>query len=452
MIGKRPAERVLDAPGVPFGIEYLYHPTADRYADVGTEFSGPMGITVRVPKLGVARNYTVEPGQTLPVEGTPYTLTIGDQQSMPLISKGYEGSMSNSLMVGVEKKAQGEKGAGIAEKEKSTTSTPLPLTPLPSGTEGLRFNRMVLARYPERSPDFIAAPDGKQKRIQDRVDNDIQITFEDASRDQFWIVERLDRPMELIHRLAGGHVERFVVEVGKPLGVKVSTVPMTVTVLERAARVVATPVPRIIPVERRERSISAMEAMQSSVIEMEVSGQWSVVSGQKGERWTKKVYVPFSQFAQIGEPPGGKQPALVDVPGVGRVGFILATTRRELPSVVTLADFKAVKYAGAENSYENYVSTLAVKDKGTGEGRTLVAELNAPASDHGLYYFQSAWDGEDAAPAERRFSVIGVGNRPGIDVMIVGAALMIAGIGYSFYVKPVLLKLKKESLARWATQ
>ena len=39
--------------------------------------------------------------------------------------------------------------------------------------------------------------------------------------------------MELIHRIAGGHVERFAVEVGKPLAVKVSTVPMTVTVLER---------------------------------------------------------------------------------------------------------------------------------------------------------------------------------------------------------------------------
>ncbi len=275
------------------------------------------------------------------------------------------------------------------------------------------------------------------------MDNDIQLTFADASRDQFWIIERLDRPLELVHRLAGGRVERFAVEVGKPVSVKVSTVPMAVTVLERAARVVPTPVPVVIPVERRQRSISAMEAMQSSVIEMEFC---------MGGFVREHIYVPFSQFAQIGDPPGGKQPTVLQVPGVGRVAFILATTRRELPSIVTLTDFKAVKYAAAENSYKNYISTLAVKDKANGEARTLVAELNAPASDHGLYYFQSAWDGEDQAPAERRFSVIGVGNRPGIWIMIVGAALMIAGIGYSFYVKPILLNVKKQSVARWVQE
>ncbi len=119
LVGKSPAARVLDAPGVPFGIEYLYHPTPERYADVTTEFTGPVGITVRVLKLGVNRNYTVEAGQTIPVEGTPYTLTIGEQQAMPLISKGYEGSMSNSLMVAVERK----------DAEKTTA-----------------FNRMALSR------------------------------------------------------------------------------------------------------------------------------------------------------------------------------------------------------------------------------------------------------------------------------------------------------------------
>ncbi len=433
LIGKRPADRVLDAPGAPFGIEYLYHPSAERIEDLATEFPGPAGVIVRVPKLGIVRCYPADPGTTVAVEGTPYTLTFGDQQTMPLISKGYEGSMSNSLMVTVKKSGQWSVVSGQKDGKAE------------------EFNRMVLTRYPERSPDFVTGADGKQKRIQDRVDNDIQIDFEDASRDQFWIVDPLDRPMELIHRRAGsaaagggggGGVERLPITVGKPLEVKVSTVPMTVTVLERALGMVATPVPVIIPVERRERSISAMDVMQNSVVEMEVSGQ-------RGE-WKKRVFVPFSQFAQVGDPPGGRQPGVIEVPGFGRVGFLLSTVRRELPSAVTLADFHAVKYPGAENSYENYISTLAVKDKADGAERTLVAQLNDPASDHGLYYFQSAWDGDDHAPPERRFSVIGVGNRPGIHFMILGAILMIAGIGYSFYVKPILLNVKKQAVARWA--
>jgi hypothetical protein len=48
------------------------------------------------------------------------------------------------------------------------------------------------------------------------------------------------------------------------------------------------------------------------------------------------------------------------------------------------------------------------------------------------------------------FSILGVGNRPGIWTMIVGAALMLTGIGYAFYVKPILLKYKKAQLAAWA--
>jgi hypothetical protein len=34
--------------------------------------------------------------------------------------------------------------------------------------------------------------------------------------------------------------------------------------------------------------------------------------------------------------------------------------------------------------------------------------------------------------------------------MILGALLMILGIGYAFYVKPILLKVKKQQLAEWA--
>ena len=248
LIGKRPADRVLDAPGAPFGIEYLYHPTQERINELATEFPGPVGVTVHVPKLNITRTYTAEPGATVHVEGTPYTLTFGDQTTMPLISKGYEGAMSNSLMVSVTR---------TDAPGKTTT-----------------FNRMVLTRYPERSPDFVTGADGKQQRIQDRVDNDIAIDFEDASRDQFWIVDPLDRPMELIHRRAGGgegSIERLPISVGKPLQVKVSTVPMTVTVLERALGMIGSPIPVIIPPERRERSISAMDAMQNSVVELELT-------------------------------------------------------------------------------------------------------------------------------------------------------------------------------------
>jgi hypothetical protein len=415
LVANSPAARVLDFPDDPngfFGVEYLYHPTAERLAEVTAPLEGPLGLTVRVPGKGVEKTYTVTPGQTIAVEGTPYTLKVaGVQPAMQLVSKGYEGTTSNSLMVQVTKK----------EGEKETT-----------------FNRMALFRYPERSPDFITGPDGKQKRVQDRVDNDIQIVFDDAQRDQFWVVEGEDGKLELVQRAAGGKVTRTPVKVGEggAVATQVRSVPMTVSVLERTQMKRGLEV-HVIP-ESQRKSGTAMDAMQRSAVEMEVA---------KGDARVEKVFVPFVQFAQVGEEPGA-HPTVVDVPGAGKVGLLLSNTRRELPSTVKLANFEAIKYPGATNTYEDYVSTLEVKDKGSGQTETLVARLNAPAENHGLYYFQAAWDG-NLWPGQR-FSVLGVGNRPGIKVMILGALLMILGIGYAFYVKPILLKVKKQQLAEWA--
>ncbi len=416
LVANSPAARVLDFPDDPngfFGVEYLYHPTAERLAEITAPLEGPLGLTVRVPGKGVDKTYTVTPGQTISVAGTPYTLKVaGVQPAMELVSKGYEGTMSNSLMVQVTKK----------EGEKETT-----------------FNRMALFRYPERSPDFITGPDGKQKRVQDRVDNDIQIVFHDAQRDQFWVVEGTDGKLELVQRAAGGKVTRTPVQAGEGGAVaQVRTVPLTVSVLERTQMHRGLEV-HVIP-EAQRKSGTAMDAMQRSAVEMELG---------KGDARVEKVFVPFVQFAQVGELPGA-HPTVVEVPGAGKVGLLLSNTRRELPSRVKLANFEPIKYPGATNTFADYVSTLEVTDKGGGQTETMVARLNAPAENHGLYYFQAAWDG-NLWPGQR-FSVLGVGNRPGIKVMILGALLMILGIGYAFYVKPVLLKVKKQQLAEWASR
>ena len=158
--------------------------------------------------------------------------------------------------------------------------------------------------------------------------------------------------------------------------------------------------------------------------------------------------MPFVQFAQIGEPPLGREPTVIDVPGVGKIGLLLSTTRRELPVNVKLTDFHAIKYRGAMNSYEDFVSSIQFTDKKSGRVQAATARLNEPAANGGIYYFQSGWGGENVAPG-KQFSILGVGNRPGLHVMTLGAILIVIGIGYSFYVKPVLLKAKKESLAVW---
>jgi hypothetical protein len=426
LVGSNPAGRLLEAENLPLSVEYLYHPDAERLRDLQASFDGPMGITVRIPSLKIERIYTVRPGEKIVVEGSPYTLEPMNLQQMPMASKGYEGTASTALTVGVTRR----------EPDGST----------------FEFQRMSLFRYPERSPDFVMQ-NGQLTRKQEGVDHNIQIDFHDASKPQVWIVEEQSGAFELIVRDEKGKSHTQELKVGDtavPLGLAMMP-GLKLRVVERAADSVAEYAPFIVPNEQRPRSQMAMEVLQMSMVELQMSG------GTGNSAWTKNhIYVPFSAYAAIareGDPPGvGEKPTVVDIPGAGKVGLLLSTVKRPLPSSITLARFDPVHYPGATRAYEDYVSTLSARNHATGEERTIVAHLNNPAIDQGLYYFQSAWDGDDHAPPEKRFTVIGVANRPGIWLMTLGAILIIVGIGYAFYVKPMLLKRKKDYLARWAAR
>ncbi|MCL2648395.1 MAG: cytochrome c biogenesis protein ResB [Phycisphaerales bacterium] len=151
------------------------------------------------------------------------------------------------------------------------------------------------------------------------------------------------------------------------------------------------------------------------------------------------LYVPFEQFVEVDL--RGPEPREREV-GDG-FWFRFSALRRELPVEVKLTDFKAVKYAGAMDTYEDFVSTLEFTDKRTGEVKESLAHLNHPAMSHGFCFFQAAWDGKEEALPGERYSVLGVGNRPGLMTMTIGAILAFVGIGYAFYVKPILLRARR---------
>lgn len=409
LLASSPAQRVLEG-NFAFSVEYLYHPDAQRIKDLQTSFDSSAAITVRIPKLNIDRTYALKDDKPIAVEGSPYTLTPTNVVTMAMASEGYKGSASSILSVEVQRK--------------DADST-------------FNFRRDCVFRFPEISPDFV---NGVRKQA--GVDHDIQIVFQDASQTRMWIVQAADDTLSLITRTPDG--KSTTQPLAGPVTISHPDLPtgkVTLSVMDRASNTFVVMKPDVIPPEQRPRGQSVMEIMQLSMIDLEVSqGPWTL----------PHVYVPFSPYAAIGDPPIGRQPAVVKLPDGTQFGLLLATTRRALPTTLTLTDFKAVKYPGAQRAYQDYISQLSAQDPGQSESRALVAHLNNPAADHGLYYFQSAWDGDDNAPAAKRFSVIGVGNRPGMPVMILGASLVILGVGFAFYLKPLLLKAKKDALAKWA--
>jgi hypothetical protein len=419
LFARTPAERLLES-NLPFAVEYLRHPATQRVRDLQTSFAGSAALTVRLAKLGIERTYVVHEGTPIQIEGSPYTLTPRQIQEMPMLSKGYENTGSTALVVDVERR---------------------------EGPSVVRFRRDCLFRYPERSPDFVEE-NGRQVRRQDGVDPDIQMVFHDAAQAQAWIVEADDGALALIVRGTDGTSTTRVLEdrALEVLPKERGGDGIELRIARRVENAVPVLQPQIVPAEHRPRGQTVMEVNRLSMLDVEVdAGGWR----------QPHVFVPFFPYGMPGERPANDQPAILDLPaGNGRpaqrVALLLSTVRRALPSMLTLTRFEPVKYAGARSRYQDYFSTLMAQSRGSGERRTLVTHLNNPASDQGYFYFQAAWDGDDNAPPERRFSVIGVGNHPGVWLLVAGAVLIVLGIGYAFYVKPILLRLKKESLARWA--
>ena len=119
-----------------------------------------------------------------------------------------------------------------------------------------------------------------------------------------------------------------------------------------------------------------------------------------------------------------------------------------LPTPLTLKKLDLVHYPGGKGEMglmRNVSSVMELVDRSTGERMPVVASLNEP-----VYYrngqwifFQAGYDPQGA------WSLIGVGNRPGVMVMITGCVLIVIGLLYAFYVKPIIIrKMKANALAR----
>jgi hypothetical protein len=415
LIASSPAGRVAESDQFPFSIEYLYHPTPQRVRDVTASFSGPQGLTVRIPRLNIERTLAAEKGRPIPIEGSAYTLLPDEVLTMPMLSAGYERARSSALTIHITRKNA-------------------------DGT-ALQFDRMAVYRYPERSPDFIEQ-NGQRIRKQDGVDPDIQVVFHDAAQAEFRVLEDEAGKLTFVARAPGGATTTRPISPNEnvDLGLK-GFAGLQFRIVAHTANAVSEMAPRFLDPRQRPRSLTAMEVIRLSMLQLAIENE-----GFK----KPDIYVPFAEYANTSAPPVGKPPTIVEIPGLGRIALVFSTTQRELPSDLQLTAFDPVKYQGAMQTYADYISTLRVTDHATSQAHTMQARLNSPAEDHGLYYFQAGWDGQDDPPTAARFSVLGVGNRPGIKVMVLGALMIILGTAYAFYIKPILLNLKKQQLAAWA--
>lgn len=197
-----------------------------------------------------------------------------------------------------------------------------------------------------------------------------------------------------------------------------------------------------IPVEQRNSGIRGGAAQ---VVRVRVT---------RGD-WSGEALVPFAEFPPTEQAAQWSSPLLVPQAGGSELGggnprahsvsFQLGYRWREdLPVSVCLKDFELVGYGPNTDVQRDFRSTLQVG--GDGWDETVTVSLNHPfrfkdREGRNWIVSQSFWDSDGVEQLGRaRWTGLGVGTREGLGVSVVGCGMMVAGLLWAFYVKPVLLR------------
>lgn len=476
-----PAHRVADTPA--FAIEYLAPDAGalatglpeDPTAALSLPDAGLWGLWVRVPgaptlpegpesppattpgALGdspaTGLLWTVEPGRILEVAGYRLEITdISPEPPFPIVTEGYRGATSPVAQVRI--------------------------TP-PASADAQPYTRWVYARYPEINQDLLElSPQQMADGMQGRRDADpaLDIRLIDASKLQVTIREALTpaRAGAVTIRQRGGGVRTIdVPDLARPFEIL-----QGVTLELSDAWPHAEAFERPVPIPTTEQDRQTIGTHQNAMVAIEVS-----IQGRPN--WRQVVWLAFTQYADL----QGDRAKDVVLPDGRRLRLMFGRLQHRLPGFrVGLLDFEMLAYdhRGAPRDYQSRVRVEPLIDA---QGRAAfepfdhVTKLNAPLTAPFLWdprrpliqniagrlaagldpdqfkFSQAGWDSEGWRESQSaadqgllprpiaRFTILGVGNNPGIHVIALGGILMALGIPWAFYVKPWLVRRRRDQLA-----
>jgi len=480
-----PAHRAADTPA--FAIDYRTQPTSaldtaiEPTLELGLPDAGFWGLWVRVPGEPPAASgasagqlWTLEPGRVLDVAGYRLEVTaITPEPPFPIVTEGYRGATSSVAQVRV---------------------TPPTLEGQPAPTP---YTRWVYSRFPEINQDLLELTEEQTATgmpARRAADPSIDLRLIDASKLHVTIIEGSVAPAPLaVPASAAGQprppdrVPGRVVIRQRGGGIRTLDLPdlstpfeilpnVTLTLTDRWAHAEA--FERPVPVPPREQDREAVGTHQKAMVAIEVS----LLTRPD---WKRIVWLPFVQYLELGV----EQAKTIDLPDGRRVRLIFGRRQHRLPGFqLRLGDFQMLAYdhRGAPRDYQSIVIVEPTADDETRADFAPfahVTKLNAPLTAPWIWdnqrplptniagrlaaglnpeqfkFSQAGWDAEGWRDSQTlvdqgimprpiaRFTILGVGNAPGIHVIALGGILMALGTPWAFYVKPWLVRRGRDQLA-----
>jgi hypothetical protein len=299
-----------------------------------------------------------------------------------------------------------------------------------------------VADDPSKTRDFAGGADSMGHSQTTPLDEGIDMRYQpgDAARPPVTIIAGPDpQQLRLMVALAGSEPVIEPLEIGRETPIA-SGISLTVELY--AAHTQLESKPAIVPVAQRDPDMKE----QLSMVRVAVPG-----AAQSGPRW-----VPYSHyvFDDTFDPASQMlrrfpmRPATIALDDGRMIEVLLSRRRLPLPAPVVLEDFKITSHVGGftgeSASIRDWTSIVRFVDE-SASGTPRDVSVNQPIERDGFWFFQSQWDpptgprfSGDASSAGLNYTVLGVGNRNGVNLQLAGCILAVLGMIFAFYVKPAI--------------
>lgn len=370
--------------GLPFEFRWLTDP-AERDAALA-DMVGPSELYIEVKEPPVVQRVSIVAGQTIKVPGTDYELTIKDmQRDWPMLSPGYEG-----------------------------TSSPMASVDVQGG--GKRYNRTVIQRFPELSQDI---DESGTRHREGPYDSNLILRYRTVGNG--WAVIVAGPGVTPVAGIFGanGAVERVELPVASSREVRLMGATLRVTLLDLIERAERVDVPIVEQLDRRRPNLGPRSM---SAIRVQFNGR-GAAAGKQVTRW-----LIFNQYPHV-----DARVTQLKMPGDSREWEVVYSRMRHDLGVELVAGKLSVTFFPGRQNVESWRSDFKVVSPDDPTPMAGAVYTNQTHTAGRWTFFQSG-----AARDHWSYTVLGVGNRNGINAMLLGCVLITLGALYAFYIKPIL--------------
>ncbi len=468
LLPRTPANRISELGGM-LAVEYTVGMSESRWQDLLTPLAPGVQHALVIELPGTDQSPGKRTVMPLDPASLPMKMAVGEfevearellaQPPFPIITEGFRGATSSVAKVRVSK---------------------------PGNPSFAPFTRYVYHRFSEINQDMLEELNAQGMPKRKAPDASIRIGYVDASKIQVYIDEQrvaeeagsvvgttrrtraLVRPPGGVPRVIdsipeGGTIDHFVPKLSLKLG---------------PAWEHAESAERPAPVAAAKQDRSLIGTHDKSLLGVEITSE--KLKDAAGKPWKTVAWLPFTKYMGVGM--GTERDVFLPDGRMLRLAF--GRRQHALPGFrIRLNDFEMIAY-DHRGSPRDYQSQLHVEPTAESNFTAFdhVTRLNAPLTapfhwddnrawlsnvagrlasglDPNQYKFsQAGWDQAGWARTQQQadagmikrpwasFTILGVGNNPGIHIIALGGVLMGVGIPWAFYVKPYLVQREKRKI------